>query len=350
MIDRLLRRPHAFSFFQAVRLLDRWQRREQRDGLAQPGADPTAQRKVEPALFRAEVSLGFPPSEIADIRHIEENGTQQRHLVEMIVSFFGLTGPSGVLPQHYTSRLIAKRSESGALRDFLDLFNHRLITLFAEIWAKYRLPIAYERSDRPAEDPITTSLWAMVGMLGDEYGAGSVRDRWLLFYSGMFVHAQRSVAGLEGLLQEYFQLPVKVHQFRGRWLQLGADECSVLPGLYNVNDSYCQLGETATLGDRIWDVRSCFLISIGPLSFPAFRRFMPSGSDLPRLSKLVRLYIGRSLDFDVQLILQRDHVPSCRLSEDDDFSPQIGWNTWLSSDQRVVDVGDPIFAGDAIAR
>ena len=50
----------------------------------------------------------------------------------MTVNFMGLTGPSGVLPRHYTERLFAevRGEERHALRDWLDLFNHRLVSLF----------------------------------------------------------------------------------------------------------------------------------------------------------------------------------------------------------------------------
>ena len=66
----------------------------------------------------------------------------------MLVAFLGLTGPSGVLPPHYTAHADARvcAAKDTSLRDLLDMFNHRLISLFYRAWEKYRLPFAYERS------------------------------------------------------------------------------------------------------------------------------------------------------------------------------------------------------------
>ena len=53
----------------------------------------------------------------------------------MTMTFMGLTGPSGVLPRHYTDMMMRQQREGRgadryALRDWLDLFNHRFISLF----------------------------------------------------------------------------------------------------------------------------------------------------------------------------------------------------------------------------
>ena len=82
-----------------------------------------------------------------------------------------------MLPHHYTELLIQRiRERDDSLRDFLDLFHHRLISLFYRAWEKYRLPVAYERSrlhDSEREpEPITGGLYCLVG-----HGTSGLRGR-----------------------------------------------------------------------------------------------------------------------------------------------------------------------------
>lgn len=349
MIDRLQEEPQRFGFFQAVRLLERERRRRAQ---AAPSGDipPAANQEMEAALYRAEVSLAFPATEIAEVRPAESNEENPRHLVEMVVSFFGLTGPTGVLPQHYSALLIAMRSRNRAFRDFLDLFNHRLMTLFIDAWAKYRLPIAFERRHGGTDDPITAALRGVVGFPVDPLlNARPQTDSWVLYYAGLFAHTARSSAGLEGMLGDYFRLPITVEQFVGRWLTLGAADWTALPDRRRVNGSYCALGENATLGDRVWDVQGCFRLVLGPLDYPDFLRFMPGNADYRMLLELARLYVGQSLDFDVQLVLRRDQVPASQLAATESYTPNLGWNTWLPDPERRDDAADARFGGKLVA-
>ena len=70
----------------------------------------------------------------------------------------GLTGPSGVLPRHYTELLYkierdVRTPEKHALRDWFDLFNHRFVSLFYRAWEKYRFYIPFERGDYDGAEP-----------------------------------------------------------------------------------------------------------------------------------------------------------------------------------------------------
>ncbi len=53
------------------------------------------------------------------------------------------------------------RYKDHALWEFLDLFNHRFLSLFHRAWEKYRFPIVYESG---GEDPFTEGLFALIGI------------------------------------------------------------------------------------------------------------------------------------------------------------------------------------------
>jgi type VI secretion system protein ImpH len=340
LIERLFKEPERFRFFQAVRLLERESARaaaddsrfERRRAVGED-ADPSA----EVVRFRALPSLSFPPTEIASLK--ESNG----HGPEMTVSFMGLAGPSGVLPQHYTSTIIRTvREKSLSLRDFLDVFNHRLISLFWRAWAKYRLPIAYEHGAGRGGDGITDALRALTGIGGEHLRERArVGDETLLHYSGHLGHFPRSAAGLGAMLSDYFGRRVRVQQFFGRWLPLAPSERSRLASRARPSGTYCGLGVDATLGERVWDVQGSFRLHIGPLSYGQFLGFMPEGDDLTRLGELTKLYVGPDLSFDVQLTLKKDEVPMLRLAGLG--APRLGWNTWLRHEPEWRDRDDAVF-------
>jgi len=63
--------------------------------------------------------------------------------------------------------------------------------------------------------------------------------------------------------------------------------------------------------------------------------------------QFTRFFIGKELNYDVRLTLQAKEVPACRLLEDQEYSPRLGWNTWLKVNEFTQDVEDVVFAGTA---
>src|SRR5262249_18938914 len=266
----------------------------------------------------------------------------------LAVGFFGLTGPSGVLPQHYTELLIRSlRDKSLSLRDFFDLFNHRLISLFHRAWEKYRLPAAYERHV-PDEDPVTACLMAWAALDTPHLrGRLAVTDEAIAHYVGHYAHWPRSVAALEATLSDFFERPVRIEQFRGRWTWLAPDEFSALPSRALPEGAFSQLGVTAVVGERVWDVQGSFRICIGPVKSQQFLAFMPGSPDLAQLVDLTRLYVGPTFSFDMQLTLAKEEVPFLALASEGAYVPRLGWNTWLKQDEYRHDVSDAVFLLDS---
>ena len=91
-----------------------------------PGSD--WQVRQEPVRFRPHPGMGFPSSEI---RGMEDPEAEHSHLPPTVrVNFMGLYGVESPLPTHYIDDIAQRREGYEAARDFLDIFNHRLITQY----------------------------------------------------------------------------------------------------------------------------------------------------------------------------------------------------------------------------
>jgi type VI secretion system protein ImpH len=360
--DSLFAEAWGFDFFQAVRLLQRLAPGRPPVGYGGPPAE-------EAVRFAAHLSLAFPASAIQDLARA--SGSRPPLLT---VTFLGLTGPSGVLPRHYTELLLrvqreVRGPERHALCDWLDLFNHRLVSLFFRAWEKYRFWTTYERQEGGGADPdaFTGCLFSLIGLgtprlrgrlrvahleadEGRERLLAAVEDLALLHYGGLLAQRRRNAAGLGALLHDYFGLPVEVRQFQGQWLYVEPPDRSRLGGVGSNNE----LGVNVVAGERVWDVQSKIRIRVGPLSYAQFLEYVPDQSAVSQRKAiflffhLVRLYVGPELDFDVQLILRAEEVPECQLSEEDGIGPRLGWNTWLCSQQPPRPVEDAVFAGGEV--
>jgi type VI secretion system protein ImpH len=375
--DTLYARGPEFDFFQAVRVLEL---------LAHDPADPAWVPVEDVARFRAHQSLSFPPSAVYSV----EPPPAGRRVPTVTVNFLGMTGPQGVLPTHYTQLLLriareGRGTERTALKDWLDLFNHRLTALFFRAWEKYRFPVPFlrfavsrraigpgdgtpgERVGGPDPDPFTSSLFNLIGLgtpalrhrlhvdapapdvLSHPRPLARVDDLALLHYAGLFAHKPRNAVGLEAIVRDYFDLPGRVNQFTGQWLYLEPASLSRLPD--EGGGVNCELGVNAVAGERVWDVVSKFRIRLGPLRYRQFVEFLPDPAPVAErkglflLSQLVRLYVGMELDFEVQLALIGAEVPDLELREPaaGELGARLGWNTWMPGERMPTTVDDAVF-------
>ena len=330
---------YEFDFFQAVRMLERLYAHRQ-----PVGRDALPSQEV--VRFRSHPSLSFPPSPIYEVTRAANDDEPP----QMTVAFMGLTGLLGTLPHHYTELLMKRqRHKDGALHEFLDLFHHRLVSLFYRAWEKYRFATAYERAAVTDQGPddFTMDLFSLLG-LGTEGLRGhlEVEDEALVSYTGLLAQRPRSASALAALLRDYFGIPVQVQQFCGQWLSLPPEQRTRL----GVGERNNVLGLTAVAGSRVWDQQARFRVQMGPLTFTEFQQFLPAGHAFRPLVQLIRFFAGLDRDFEVQLILKADDVPACRLGGPDDNAPRLGWSTWLKTGSYPHNADDTVLAGGLIRR
>ena len=322
--EMLERKPYSFEFFQAVRLLQRLRPDAARVGRF---SNPDA----EAVHFGATPATAFPASEIQAIEP-DADGPPR-----MLVNFFGLTGPQGVLPLEY-SELVAERvrQRDHSLRDFLDVFNHRLISLFYRAWER-----THGLGGDPAtgEDPFRDHLLDLVGMGTPGLAARlGLPPASLPFYAGLLALPTRPAVALQLLLEDYFGVPVEVEQFVGGWYAI--DETSQC-ALGDESSPSSQLGFGAVAGDEIWDLQARARLTIGPLTRAQFDTFLPTGPAHAELRALTKFFTGEQVDVEVQLVLARDEVPPVTLGDESAGTP-LGWCTWLRSRPFTRDANDTI--------
>jgi type VI secretion system protein ImpH len=322
MLQQLQAEPYRFSLFAALRLIERAYPDQPRLGEARRVAN-------DPVRLAQLPHLNFAPSDVASF---DISGAKP--LLETYS--FGMFGPNGALPLYLTETTYERRRQHNdpTLSDFVNLFQHRLIALFYRAWADAD-PVT--NFDRPESDRFRLYMGALMGLGADASQSRSeVVDFAVLGRAAQFSSQGRSAAGLEAILADYFDVPLKVGSFVGAWLDIPNDARMTLGGM----SASAQLGAGATLGSGSWQCQHKFEIEIGPLSLLDFTEFLPGSTRLTHLAELLRLYTNDEWSWQMRLLLKGNEVPPARLG----MGMRLGWTTWMGGREAVAT--DVVIQGD----
>jgi type VI secretion system protein ImpH len=310
--ERLFKEFFRFSFFKAVCLLEHF-------FLDKKPIGSTLIPGEEVARFSVKPGLTFAPSDISKLEH-----TDSERPVSMEVAFMGLIGPSGVLPHIFNELAIERvHNKDGSLAAFLNMFHHRLISLFYLGWKKHKLAIAY-RPD--ARDKISSCLLSLTGLgtPGLLKNMDLPNESLVHFYSGFLSRTVPSVSSIESTVGYYTGETVHVDQFIERLVPLDIEEQTRI-GMANG-----QLGTNAICGSFVWECQTKFRVNIGAMGCRKFLRFLTGRGMLKQLNSLIRYLSGIEYEFEIRLGLKKEEVPVCILGQAAPVPPLLGWTTWIS--------------------
>lgn len=274
----------------------------------QPGGlGSTVSPNRETVRFRANPSLSFPAEEIAAIGLPPEPGGP----VTVTANMFGLHGPSSPLPPALTERVILAE-DSGALRDFLDLFNHRLLSLLFLIWKHYRHGHRYQPG---ALDAISRAVAALFGMETDNRRTARPL---LLPYAGLLALSSRSASVMSSIVSDRLGVPCAVDEFVQREIRIPAD------ALWSLGTATSALGRDSVAGETMGDIAGRFRVRLGPLDAARCDRLLPDGKDYQSLVEIISLILRDPLEWDVTFVLQPGEARPLILGQ-----TRLGWTGWL---------------------
>lgn len=311
-----------FEFFEAVRtmlLLTKCP-------LDSPGGH------ANPVLrFRSSATKNFPAGEIQELK-IEDG------IMELITHVIGLHGPVGVLP-HQDRDMVSGGEPNMLMRDFLDVFNSRIITLFFNAWLTNRHDISIEmhrQGVHESEDAFSMVLMSLCGLgLPSTRSQRSFSDDVFADSVGLLSRPVRSASAIRRCVAAQFGVEVEVSEFIEERVHLPREIQTRLGGL---GTGYNVLGRSAVAGTSVPAYRQRFEIQLGPLTRTEFELLCPfndtneQNSAVPknimfrRLADLVGSILGRPLDFDVRLKVQAEAVQPTQLG-----STRLGFDSWVCS-------------------
>ncbi len=296
MIEQLLTSAPEFDFYRAVYLIERQLQAQSRVN-KYVGGDGVPRDEL--IRFKSVQNLGFPGPSVVRVTARNENDCATKAF-DMHVSFMGLTGPSGVMPRHYTEMVLQRlKNRDTTMRDFFDLFNHRIISLYYRAWKKYRLDCHYEQETATRVSPASTLLTAFSG------GQAELQR----YYAGHFNKQNRSAAGLRAMLRDMLGCEVKIKQLQGRWLTISMQERTCLASGRRPEGQFSRLGCDATLGKKVWDISSSIKVVLLMQGRVGVANLLPGTVLSQQVKNLVNTYVGVGVKASIELRSRADDLP-----------------------------------------
>ena len=304
----------AFHFFQAVSLLEKHY-------LSLPntpfkGVGKNSSFSEEFIRFSVSPSLASPKSDIA---FIEDLLLGENTYTRVEVNFLGLHGASSPLPTHYTEKLTGREEEDNPVKQFLDFFHHRSISMCYQIWKKYRYHIQYQCG---AKDPHSKRMLHLLGISGvmQELQASDLDQAKLLSYVNQLSTRTRSPKLLSGIVGHYFNLSkVHIEQWVFRRVEIHPSQKNTL-GKKN-----CTLGQDWHVGEHLSDVVGKFNLCFDEIDFQTYKTFLPKGKHHQTLLGLMRFILRDAVVWDLKMRLKLNAIPLNKLGHGN----LLGQTSWL---------------------
>lgn len=329
----LVKHSEQYSFFQAVQLLNDYHLLVSNEEGKEALKETLIQFSVNPQLVHNR----------SDIDSILVEEKDDKFVAQLSVNFLGLYGAASPLPAFYSEAILQSENSDDATKDFMDLFNHRMISLVYKCWEKYRYYKIYKKkvyknklyknkSSRNRDeldcDPFSNWMFALCGLVRPEQRNDPDID-WerLLPFIGMLGMRCHSASMIESILRYYFRFKyLSVCANMQRFVEIEDDQQNRL------GQQCATLSHDLVLGDKVEDRSGKFRIKITNLSYEQFVKFLPDGDYYVPLGKIINYILRDQLDYDIELQLLKQEVPTLLLS--DYNQEKLGWTTWIGAHKQ----------------
>jgi type VI secretion system protein ImpH len=251
---------------------------------------------------------------------------------------------NAVMPPHLIDDIVLRREGHEEVMSFLDLFNHRIATLFYRTWRKYRYPSGFERDD----DTTSRALLCLAGFgLGDKAGGAGLPGARVLGLLGLLTQRTRTVEGLAGVVA--LALPgagVKVDERFPVWVRLNDQPGLRSGGSLSTRETAGQgLGQGHVLGRRVRNRGEAVRLTLRPSTSEQAHDLLPDAPLYQELISMLRVYVGNKADVVLRMEVSAAVVPVLKLGRahahaiGKGHQGRLAWTTLLKpANDRVITI------------
>ncbi|WP_392561465.1 type VI secretion system baseplate subunit TssG [Orbus sturtevantii] len=254
----------------------------------------------DPLRFAPSAEMSFPAGEL---RCIEREPYLNRPIT-VRTRFLGLYGVDSVLPSILLDDIVKRKDGYEAVVDFLDIFNHRIITQFYRIWLKHHYPASFIRG---GSDPISQCLLGLTGLgiKGTSEQIGTPVSRFLALL-GLVTQRTRTAGGIVGVIKVLVpNCDVEVEEFYPVRMSV--------PEPAKLGRAGIALGSSTVLGKQFLESNQTVLVKIKPRDNTRIDQLLPDGQLHHDIMTLLRAYLGYQVDAQLDLYLPARFLPKTQL-------------------------------------
>jgi type VI secretion system protein ImpH len=259
--------------------------------------------------IQSHITFGHKASGVQQVVQTEDGK------YNILLNNLSLAGMYGALPDAYGEAIADRRNQD--MRDFLDIFHHRLMGLLYRFYRKNRIFLGSTDVKNNIVGKILHNLSGM-SLFKKNF---QFQETGIFPLFNLFWRNNSSISGVRELISGYFHVKTKVIPFLGGWIYPDKSALSYL------HKSYHALGKSLFIGHKTWDDTYGFTICIGPLDFEKYLTFIPPiQQNFPVLRQLLSYYTDNSYRIRLALHLKSDTVPALTLGK----QSYLNFTTWLS--------------------
>lgn len=305
LVKEITTNPAHFDFIQVIRILRR-------------------------SAYQGGLRFILEPLPAAN-RHPVQSVQLDSEQCQIRVAMTALAGAQSVLPDYfYQQLLLALHNENTALLDFVNIFNHRYFQLHLAQCERNNLLLRYEAEKHQGRNLTRFSQQRALSSISALPWQDKKLDG-LLSYSILLGQKSRSLSGLKQLLENYFEIKVKVHTKLQSHHVLPTEILSKISALTGQNN---QLGTGICLGKSCKLQAKSLEISLILDSAEQYNTFKNNTDFSQSVRKVVMLYLREHTPLKLFLQVKRKFISKPQLSTQSSLAMRLGGSNCLAPERK----------------